>query len=711
MIHHLKQYLLSLCIILPTVVTGADYNITGYFTHVYAREHVRDMPREFFMLITKEGSITPMVFNNYSSANKGDLGKWKFDPRTFLGKTITMSFTGTPEQNNNEYAIYEGSSIKLIERVSVEIINSLTVVSENVTVEEKYRYPQADTLFFPHDVVIPEESYADKIPVKSVQLKNYVTGNGTEASPYTSADGYAGLKAAIADLPDGGTIEVASGVYKATSNMLAIPRFVSIKGVGNKKPCFILTNDRMWFLKGSNTIDYIDVDVTQINRTYTHEVISIDNNARDVTIKNSKFIGNYAVDPVTYKESGNVVMFRMYSHLKNIIFDADTIIAPLRGIVTKGQRNQHNIVIKNSVFKDQGQMCMSFDQSSDITNVVVENNKFIEFTHFGVAFARINDVTIRNNTFYSRNLLAFNTYNQALHIEEHCQNFLIENNDIDVKLRTSDSNNPNTKVRCPGILITDSRQFTIRNNRLKNSDILMLGIQSRLIGYSKVVNNSIDNGGIDVRESNRFITFSNNTISNSPEHAFEFYSVIPMAYPFGNHTVDSNNISGLTGAQPFYIKGEIRGLNITNNEIRGCTQTASTLDIAVNSEKIIASSNTFFGVSSNAAFSVVGTLPAGVSITEIKNGNSFITDCNAPSANPVIRVNSYAVYPNPVKAGKTVVFSSDNQTVAYTLNSLNGALIKQGKGRELNTSNLNSGIYLLHLQNEGKAYCSKLVVL
>ena len=78
---------------------------------------------------------------------------------------------------------------------------------------------------------------------------------------------------------------------------------------------------------------------------------------------------------------------------------------------------------------------------------------------------------------------------------------------------------------------------------------------------------------------------------------------------------------------------------------------------------------------------------------------------------PVIRVNSYAVYPNPVKAGKTVVFSSDNQTVAYTLNSLNGALIKQGKGRELNTSNLNSGIYLLHLQNEGKAYCSKLVVL
>ena len=71
--------------------------------------------------------------------------------------------------------------------------------------------------------------------------------------------------------------------------MLAIPRFVSIKGVGNKKPCFILTNDRMWFLKGSNTIDYIDVDVTQINRTYTHEVISIDNNARDVTIKNSKF--------------------------------------------------------------------------------------------------------------------------------------------------------------------------------------------------------------------------------------------------------------------------------------------------------------------------------------------------------------------------------------------------------------------------------------
>ncbi|MGQ1784850.1 MULTISPECIES: right-handed parallel beta-helix repeat-containing protein [unclassified Saccharicrinis] len=711
MLHNIKKYLLVLLLILPIFANAEDYNITGYFTHVYAREHVTDMPRAFFMLIEADGTITPMYFHRYSSKNTGDLGKWKFDPRDYLGKTVSMDFEGTPENNNNEYPIYEGENLVLIPKVSVEIINSLTVVASDITVDEQYQYPQTDTLLIPHDVLIAEEHYSDKNPTEVVKLTDYVQGNGTEASPYTSPDGFAGLKAAIADLPNGGTIEAVSGVYKATSKNLTIPRFVSIKGVGETKPYFILANERMWYLKGSNTLDFIDVDVTQINRTYTHEVISIHNNARDVTIKNSKFIGNYAVDPVTYKESGNVVMFRMYSHLNNITFEADTIIAPLRGIVCKGQRNQHNITIKDCVFKDQAQMSISFDQSSNISNVVLENNKFLEFSHFGVAFARINDVTIRNNTFYSQNKLAFNTYNQALHIEEHCQNFVIENNDIDVELRTAGyDNDPNTKERSPGILVTDSRQFTVNNNRLKNADIVFIGVQSRLIGHSNIFDNTVDNGGFKLRESVSNMTISNNEISNSPEYAFYLYSTIPMAYPFGEHKIESNTITALEDAQAFYLNGQIKGLSVTNNTFRGCSQNSSSLNISDNSQNISFEGNTFFGRTASNTFSVNGVLPSGISLSTIKSGNKYFADCTDTSIGLGNRHDYAGIFPNPIKAGELLSFNNSAQITQYEIFRLNGTSIAKGEGVNLDTSNLKPSVYLIQLKNGNSISAYKLVV-
>ena len=699
-------------LVFPLLVSAEDYDITGYFTHVYAREHVSDMPRGFFMLIEADGTITPMYFHRYSSKNSGELGKWTFDPRDFLGKTIRMDFEGTPEENNNEYNIWDGGTLKMIKKVSVEIINSLTVVNSPITVDELYQYPQSDTLLFPHDELVAIDEYENKTPTKKISLADYVQGAGTKAFPYTSSDGYAGLKAACTDLPNGGTIEVPSGVYKATNKQLSIPRFVSIKGVGETKPCFILTNDRMWYLKGSNTIDFIDVDMTQIDRSYTHEVISIHHNAKDVTIKNSKFIGNYAVDPITHKESGNVVMFRMYSHISNITFEADTIVAPLRGIVTKGMRNQHNITIRRCVFKDQAQMSISFDQSSNISNVLVENNQFLEFSHFGIAFARINDVVCRNNTFYSRNLESFNTYNQAFHIEEHCQNFVLENNHIDVILRTSGNDqDPNTKERSPGILVTDSRNFIINNNQLKNSDILFIGVQSQLIGHSEIFDNTIYDGGFVIRESVRKLHIHDNEVTNPPQHAFYLYSTIPMAYPFGDHFIEANTITGLEGAQALYLRGQIKGLNVKNNSFRGCSQTASYLNLDPYSERFNMDGNEFFGITHSNLFQVEGNLPYGVSLSALIAGNNYDADCMATGFTPINNQKRNMIYPNPVKAGDIVKLNAENQAVNYTLSTLNGARVLEGKESKINTSALKPGVYFLHINNGKKTESSKLVVL
>ncbi|MGB5264550.1 MAG: hypothetical protein WBN28_13195 [Lutimonas sp.] len=57
---------------MPGITTIAeDYNITGYFTLLRAREHATDMPSEFSLQIEADGSITPMYFHRYKSKNTG----------------------------------------------------------------------------------------------------------------------------------------------------------------------------------------------------------------------------------------------------------------------------------------------------------------------------------------------------------------------------------------------------------------------------------------------------------------------------------------------------------------------------------------------------------------------------------------------------------------------------------------------------------------
>lgn len=573
---HRKISLLIVFLFAGTQIITAqmkNHQKTGFFTRVYAREHLSDMPRRTFLLFEEDGTVTTLGFwsNNQS---KGVYSKPKFDPRDFLGKIVSINVEGTENHSNNEFVYYEDGELKVTPIISVKKINSFEIIEgKKITVPTEYRQLRKDTLLMPHDITIEYDNYADKISNKTVKLTDYVRGKGTEKRPYRSDDGKAGLKAAIADLPNGGTIEVPSGTYEITTKGLKIPRFVSIKGTGKTKPTFIVKNERIWSLKGSNTIDFINLDFTQIERRYTHEVIRIDNNARDVKISNSKFVGDYAVDPETHKESGNIVFFRLYSNLKNITFEKDTIVAPLRGIVTKGQKNHENIIIKDCVFKDQGQMCISMDQVSNIHNVVIDNNKFIEFSHFGVALARINDAKITNNTFYSRNLESFNMYNQAIHIEEHCQNFLIENNTIDVTLRNKGSYQPNSTVRSYGMILSDTRNLVIKNNIIKHSDIVFSTVvTNNIAGFSEFSNNTLEDGSIHIRDAQQKISIENNKIINPPKSGISFSSTKHSSSPSGKHQIKNNQFLQMEGKKPFEVKGKLEEIIMHHNSFQGCDE-------------------------------------------------------------------------------------------------------------------------------------------
>ncbi len=702
------------CLILMTLpllkAQTEQYVKTGYFTHVFAREHVSDMPRGFYLLIEADGTINPLWFYRLSTQNTGQFSVWNFDPRDYLGQVISVDITAKSFENNSEFTRYEGTELKVIPQLVVDRINSWTVTSGSITVPPEYQYPQTDTLLIPHDVLVAEQPYADQTPSDTVQLTAYVQGAGTEASPYFSSDGSAGLKAAMADMPSGGTIEVAPGYYRITTNRLDIARFISIKGVGSSKPVFLATLDYVWRLKGSNTLENITVDMRPITRFYTHQVIVIDNNARDVWVKNSKFMGRYSVEPGTYAEDGRVVCFRMMSHLNNITFEQDTFQNLLRHIVTKGQRNQHNLTVRNCLFSGSNHMSMSMDQVSNISNVLIENNEFRELSHFGIAFARINDVTLRNNVFYSRNKLAFNTYNRAIHIEERCQNFVIENNVIDVLMRHSDSDNPNTVIRNPAIGASDSRHLLIQNNTILNSDVLFNGVMDLIGGRNEVLNNRIENGSIQIRESNRYIRIKNNELLGPPESAISMLSVRPMVYPFGWHQIESNVVTELDDKMALDLRGEILNVTLSNNDFQGCNQQGNSLELYDGSESLTIAANNFYGLSAANAFDLTGNLPPGNSLNQYQSDNAFSLDCNVISTIDEIEDVGLRAFPNPVQMGETVTIKGNAPILEFMVYDLAGSLILADQGHQVQTRGLSSGLYLVKVHHSHATTSLKLRV-
>ncbi len=702
-------FILFLVLSLTKLKAQTDYDKTGYLSRVYVREHATDMPRAFYLLIEADGTMTPITFGSYSTQNTGALSTWNFNPKRYIGKTVAMDFRGTPTNNNNEYPIYDKGNLILLPRVTLTHLNSINEVSANITVPSEFQHPQTDTLAIPHDVLVTPQTYADMSPTATVQLTSYVTGAGTDASPYVSSDGSAGLKQAIAALPNGGTIEIPEGVYYSTATNVNIPRFVSLKGTGTTKPLFKLTQNKSWRLKGSNTLDNISTNSSSIN-SYYHELIMIDHNARDVVVKNSEFTGAYTVNPSTFQEQGNGVCFRMYSHISNILFHDNVFNDLMRGIVTKGQRNQHDITIRNNTFNGPNHWNISFDQTSNISNILVENNQFLEFSHFSVAFARITNVIIRGNTFYSRSKLGFNTFNHAIHIEEHCQNFLIENNHVDTLLRHSQSSNPNTTLRNPAIWIADSRLIDIENNTILNSDILLTGTYSDLDEKLTIADNEIDNGGIQLREAWKRVTVSENTITNPPAEAFEFTSNKPRMYPFGWHLIENNTITGMDGTNAFDFGAQIQETTIRNNTFQGCNQTTSDIDLKTVSTNLTIENNEFYGLTAQNAFTG-SNIPAGNSIAQYQSNNSFEADCTL-SVDDNVMLKTTSIYPNPISSGTILNISTINdlKELKTEVYMLSGKLIYRGFGTTISTKDFASGIYILKVKTDTLEETHKFII-
>lgn len=280
----------------------------------------------------------------------------------------------------------------------------------------------------------------------------------------------------------------------------------------------------------------------------------------------------------------------------------------------------------------------------------------------------------------------------AIHIEEHCQNFLIEGNTIDTYLRLA--NNASEDSRCSGISVTDSRNISIQNNKVLNSNILFGGSED-IIGYSTVKNNTLENGGMQIKEGSQHLTINNNTIKSPAEYAFLFYSVRPMMHNFGDHLVNANTVTGLVNKQAFNIKGKISNtaIEITNNSFSGTNLTASQINIYPGSKKLIIQNNNFYGVESKEkAFDYSQTETSQISSIQISD-NTYSPDETA-TKDLILSKNDFVIYQNSGCISivnknisnsdiSVAIFDSIGKLIfsrVYNLNEIKISIDKLGKG-------------------------------
>lgn len=88
----------------------------------------------------------------------------------------------------------------------------------------------------------------------------------------------------------------------------------------------------------------------------------------------------------------------------------------------------------------------------------------------------------------------------------------------------------------------------------------------------------------------------------------------------------------------------------------------------------------------------------------------FVKDAEAVGLHDIQFV-SNAFYPNPVVQGQKVFLNSKFKGAAIKIHSIEGQLeLQESSVTEVNVETLESGMYLIQVENEGQLYTSKLII-
>ena len=353
------------------------------------------------------------------------------------------------------------------------------------------------------------------------------------------------INGAIAGSFDGDTIQVWEGTFR---ELVLVDKELTIVGNGTSK--------------------------TVINGTFSGNTVTVESN--EVSISDLAIVASSSTGSGLYVEGGDGQFINLRLSYNNISYQSVEDFNEIKesdirnnnlGILLSGDNN----IINNNEFSDNN---IGIELNEECEDATIEHNEISDSLQSGMFINKAETNVIKFNSINNNSGYGIHSYSAS---ENHIySNDLSYNSDISLYLESTGNSSIHNNTFIGNddypATVTDSYYNVIRDNKFVANDDYFQFFEAG--SYNSLVNNTFDESGIILEDSNNQI-ISDNTISESSENGIKIYKSSSNNYLSGNTISDSDD-------EDIYIGGS--GYQRNN---RGYDNIFSTIEVQNNGQFIL----------------------------------------------------------------------------------------------------------------------------
>ena len=389
--------------------------------------------------------------------------------------------------------------------------------------------------------------YSDWISAESYDVEASITIEVLDFRVYNedTEELFYSINGAIAGSFDGDTIQVWEGTFR---ELVLVDKELTIVGNGTSK--------------------------TVINGTFSGNTVTVESN--EVSISDLAIVASSSTGSGLYVEGGDGQFINLRLSYNNISYQSVEDFNEIKesdirnnnlGILLSGDNN----IINNNEFSDNN---IGIELNEECEDATIEHNEISDSLQSGMFINRAETNVIKFNNINNNSGYGIHSYSAS---ENHIfSNDLSYNSDISLYLESTGNSSIHNNTFIGNddypATVTESYYNVIRDNKFVANDDYFQFFEAG--GYNSLVNNTFDESGIILEDSNNQI-ISDNTISESSENGIKIYKSSSNNYLSGNTISDSDD-------EDIYIGGS--GYQRNN---RGYDNIFNTIEVQNNGQFIL----------------------------------------------------------------------------------------------------------------------------
>ena len=389
--------------------------------------------------------------------------------------------------------------------------------------------------------------YSDWINVEAYDVEDTIQIEVLDFRVYNedTEELFYSINGAIAGSFDGDTIQVWEGTFR---ELVLVDKELAIVGNGTSK--------------------------TVINGTFSGNTVTVESN--EVSISDLAIVASSSTGSGLYVEGGDGQFINLRLSYNNISYQSIEDFNEIKesdirnnnlGILLSGDNN----IINNNEFSDNN---IGIELNEECEDATIQLNEISDSLQSGIFINIAETNVIKFNNINNNSGYGIHSYSAS---ENHIfSNDLSYNSDISLYLESTGNSSIHNNTFIGNddypATVTESYYNVIRDNKFVANDDYFQFFEAG--GYNSLVNNTFDESGIILEDSNNQLIFDN-TISESSENGIKIYKSSSNNYLSGNTISDSDDVDIYIGGSGYQ----------TNN--RGYDNIFSTIEVQNNGQFIL----------------------------------------------------------------------------------------------------------------------------